>query len=162
MRFRVALVALAAVAPMGLTACGGGAGKAEQGSTTTTSFPVRHAAPITTPTVTIEGRTYPVPTEDGGVLPAQGQAMGTQVVIRDDGVLPEELIAPENAVITWTNLSSSPATVHFLTGGFEDSRSIAVGGTFTYTTPGRYNFAYRTSTHGQGQVYVGAFSGAGT
>lgn len=159
MRARAALLALALGSATVLASCSSGGGEATPRSTTSTSYPLRHAAALPGPTVKIGGRDYPVPLEDGGQLPGPGQAIGTQVVIRDDGVLPETLVAPEGAVITWTNLSSSPASIHFLTGGMEDAVGIPVGGTYTYSTPGRYNFAFRTSTHGQGTVYVGAFGG---
>ena len=160
MSARAGLAASVLLASLSLAACGGSGGEAKR-PTTTTSYPLRHAAALPGATVTILGKDYAVPTEDGGQLPSQGQSIGTQVVIRNDGVLPETLIAPEGAVITWTNLSDGPASVHFLTGGMKDAVDIPVGGTFTYTTPGRYNFAFRTSTHGQGTVYVGAFGGNG-
>ncbi|GEM_PF-5635021 len=128
-------------------------------STTTSS--TKPATPITTPSLVVGGKSYLVPTENGGALPGLGQSSGTQIVVTRDGVLPSVLLAKEGDTITWTNLSPHPVKIHFLTGGIKDSGLLATGESFTYSTPGRYNFAFKTSSGHEGTVYVGAFTGVG-
>jgi hypothetical protein len=126
-------------------------------STTTTMAKVTPASPITSPSVVINGTSYDVPTEANGSVPSPGTATGTQIVIRPDGVLPQQLIAPEGSTITWTNLTAKPVRITFLGSGKAPSPMIKTGGTFTFTDTGQYSFAYTTSTGYQGQASVGQF-----
>ena len=159
MSCRSVLVALIVVTGgFSLAACGApSAPPTTTSSTTTTMAKVTPASPITTPSVVINGKSYDVPTEANGSLPSPGTATGTQIVIRPDGVLPLQLIAPEGATITWTNLTAKPAQITFVGSGKAPSPMIETGGTFTFTDTGQYSVGFTTSNGYQGQVSVGQF-----
>ena len=145
------------VGGLGTAACASPMSAPTTTSSTTTIAKISPAAPITTPSITIDGASYPVPTEANGSLPSPGTATGTQIVIRPDGVLPMQLIAPEGATITWTNLTSKPVRITFAGTGKAASPMIETGGTFTFTDTGQYSVGYTTSNGFRGQASVGQF-----
>jgi len=154
------LVALSVVTGgFSLAACGAPSAPptTTSSTTTTTMAKVTPASPITSPSVVINGTSYDVPTEANGSLPSPGTATGTQIVIRPDGVLPMQLIAPEGATITWTNLTAKPVQITFGGSGKAPSPMIETGGTFTFTDTGQYSVGYTTSNGYRGQASVGQF-----
>jgi hypothetical protein len=111
---------------------------------------------ILTPTVTIGGHTYQVPTEVPNQSIDPSVASGGQIVLTNRGFLPWRLFAQTSQKITWTNLSSHPVRITILHLGIESS-TIPVGGTFTYSSPTLVNFQYVSSSGYHGIVAIGAF-----
>lgn len=135
-------------------------GPSAQRSTSTTVQlpPIRTAPEITTPTTTVDGLGYTVPTENPGQPVGSGTATGGQIIVTDRGVLPQHLFAALGQTITWTNLSSKPVRIRILySDPVVESRDLAVGGTFTYSSPTLYNFVFVTSNGMRGQVSIGVF-----
>jgi hypothetical protein len=142
-----------------LTACGSSgptSSPTTKPDSTTTSIPTPQ---ITTPTTTIDGHTYPVPTEPS----APGKpidtyvATGDQVILTSKGFVPYRLFADLNTTITWTNLTGHTVTIRFLREGGARSGPIPPGGTFTYSSKTLDNFEYQSSTGFHGIVNIGAF-----
>lgn len=138
------------------SACGGGGNEAAtkstpKDSTTTSVLPPE----ITTPTVTIDGNTYNVPTEHGGPIP-NSVAEGQQIILTKKGFLPFRLFAELNQVITWTNLTAKTVVIRFEYSTVK-SAPIPPGGTFTYSSSSSYTFNYVSSSGFRGIVAIGAF-----
>ena len=106
--------------------------------------------------MTINGHTYPVPTEDGVHAIDPSLASGGEIVLTDKGFLPYHLLANLNEKITWTNLSSHPVRITLLHLPVK-SGLIPVGGTFTYSSPTLVSFIYVSSSGYHGVVGIGLF-----
>ena len=146
------------VAGIVLAACGGGS---SMPTNTTTSLPkakVSHAMPITSTTVTINGKEVAVPREEYAPgTPIQVDLdKGQQVLIVSNGALPRTLLAPPDARITWTNLSSTPVTVYYVSVGSPGVLGpIPPGGHQTLFPVTGGNISFITSTGYQGLIQVG-------
>lgn len=147
-----ALVAVALAAVVG-TGCSGAGGSQGQTATTTTVL----TPAIETPTTTIHGHTYTVPTEPGVPVINPAVATGNQIVLTDKGFVPYRLFANLNEKVTWTNLSSHPVTITFLHVPGARPKRLAVGGTFTYSSATLANFVYVSSSGYRGLVAIGDF-----
>jgi hypothetical protein len=123
-------------------------------STTTTSV---LTPAILSRNLTINGHTYPVPSEDGVHAIDPSVATGGQIVLTNKGFLPYRLFVQLKQVITWTNLSSHPVRLTFLHLPIK-STMLAVGGTFTYSSPTLINFEYTSSSGYHGIVSIGSFT----
>ena len=141
--------ALAAVVGTGCS----GAGSSQGTATTTTVL----TPALETPTTTIHGHTYPVPTEPGLPDINPSVATGNQIVLTDKGFLPYRLLSNLNEKITWTNLSSHPVTITFLHMPGSRPKHLPVGGTFTFTSATLANFEYVSSTGFHGLAAIGDF-----
>jgi len=127
-------------------------------TTTTTSLPTSHPhQQTTTPTVTINGQSYKVPTNGKKPIDAAVDSSG-QIVLTDKGFIPQQEIAGLKQTITWTNLSSNPVTIAFSHMPGTSPHQLPVGGTFTYSSPTLINFEYVSSSGFQGNVSIGAFA----
>jgi hypothetical protein len=123
---------------------------------TTTSHPTQHPQ-TTTPTTTIDGHSYVVPTDGKKPISPAVDSSG-QIVLTDKGFAPQQEIAGLNEKITWTNLSSNPVTIAFSHMPGTTPHQLPVGGTFTYSSPTLINFEYVSSSGFQGNVSIGAFA----
>ncbi len=152
---RPMFAAVGVMAALGAAACGSSATAtpSTSRSTTTTSIP---PAALKGPTVTIDGKAYPVPTEFGTTPIDPTSDTGQQIIITSKGFLPYHLFADLNTPIVWTNLSSKPVRISFEYSAVR-SPEIPPGGTFTYSSKDVYSFVYRSSTGYRGSVDIGAF-----
>jgi len=151
-----------AVLGLVLSACGSGSPSAT-GSTSTTHHDTTStvpassvtAPPITTPTVTINGQTFTVPTDQGGTI-RPFASTGTNIVLSPKGFLPHLLIVFFPATVTWTNLTPHTVTFRILYSKVK-SPPVPPGGTWqqSYTTSDSFN--YVSSTGYRAAVSVGAF-----
>jgi len=142
-----------------LSACGSPSTSSNSAATSTPTTQ-KPAQPLSGTSVMIDGKSYQIPTNQNGAPPSSRTDSGTNVVVTSSGVLPSLLIAPKNAVITFTNLSPRP--IRISTTGISEPPSslIPTGGTYTYSSPGRsFQFGYKTSSGFLGIVQVGLFSG---
>ena len=146
----VALGGLSLVA----SACSSSPSPAAAPTTTTSSVPTPE---LTTPTVTIDGHSYQVPTDGGHPINSAVDTSG-QIVLTDKGFVPFREIVDLNQTITWTNLSSHPVTISFLHMPGTTSHRLPVGGTFNYSSPTLINFEYVSSSGYHGTVSIGAFT----
>jgi len=121
--------------------------------TTTTSTT---APAITTPTVTINGTTYSVPTESPGMPINPLQDTGQQVVLTSGGFLPRTLYSAMEKPVVFTNLTAKPITLTLTDIPGVAPVVIAPGGSWSWV-PNALQFAYRASTGDWGLVEVGAF-----
>jgi hypothetical protein len=150
-----AVVTTLAFALVGLGFAGCSSSATPHAAPTTTTSSVLTPA-ITTPTVTIDGHTYQVPTESGTNSIDPSVATGGQIVLTDKGFLPYHLFADINQPITWTNLSSHPVRITFLHMPGKSWR-LPVGGSFTYSSPSLIGFEYLSSSGYHGIVSIGVF-----
>lgn len=148
------LLGLGAVALLA-AACSNSPSPAAAPTTTTAPQPV---AEITTPTVTIGGHTYPVPNNGSGQAINSAVDTSGEIILTDKGFLPQREIAGLNQTITWTNLSSHPVTISFSHMPGTTPHHLAVGGSFTYSSPTLINFEYVSSSGHSGTVSIGAFT----
>jgi hypothetical protein len=128
---------------------------------TTTSYPkattTTTAQVISSATVTIDGRTVKVPTEDGtDPIKAFGDT-GQQVILTSTGVLPRSLYAAQNQPVTWTNLTSSPVTLTLTHVPGVSPQVIQPGGSYSWNPVNTLSFSYASSGGGSGIVYSGVF-----
>jgi hypothetical protein len=156
-RLRSGSAFLLALGGLGLvaSACSSSPSRAAAPTTTTSSLPTPE---ITTPTVTIDGHTYPVPNDGGRPIDSAVDSSG-EIVLTDKGFLPQQEIVDLNQTITWTNLSSHPVTISFLHMPGTTPHTLGVGGTFTYSSSTLQNFEYVSSSGFHGTVSIGAFTG---
>ncbi|MFZ0248502.1 MAG: hypothetical protein WAL61_01055 [Acidimicrobiales bacterium] len=119
--------------------------------TTTTT-----GAEITTPTVTINGHTYQVPTESGSQPIHQIDDSGQQIILTSNGVLPQQLFSTVSTPVTWTNLTDKTLTLTLVDTGLPP-KQILPGGSFTWT-PNVLDFGYTVSDGDKGGVNVGSFN----
>jgi hypothetical protein len=155
-RSRILLLLALLVVPMIAAACSGspssppsGASPTVQSTTSTT------AQVISSPTVIIEGKTYTVPSEGGGVPIKPYSDTGQQIIYTSSGFLPRTLYASLQTPIVWTNLSSKPLVLTLEHVGVAPV-TVAVGGTYSWT-PNVLAFGYKSSKGDAGFVNVGAF-----
>jgi hypothetical protein len=154
-RHQRVLVVFASVC-VALTAAACGGSSAPRSTTTTAkSVTTTTAKAITTPTVTINGRSYPVPTDgvSGPITPFSDS--GQQVVLTPSGALPRELYSSLHEPVIFTNLTAHPLKLTVKNVGVTPS-TIQPGGTYSYT-PTVLAFSYAASNGAAGIVYVGAF-----
>src|SRR5580704_3365096 len=110
--FRIASLPLAGtLGALALASCGSSpaqksASPPEAVRTTTTT-----GAEITTPTVTINGHTFQVPTESGSQPIHQIDDSGQQIILTSNGVLPQQLFSAVSTPVTWTNLTGKTLTL---------------------------------------------------
>lgn len=161
-RLRTGAVPLLALGGLSLvaSACSSSPSPAAAPTTTTSSATPTSSAPtpeLTTPTVTIDGHSYPVPTSDGHPIDSAVDNSG-QIILTDKGFLPYRQIVNLKQPVTWTNLSSHPVTISFLHMPGTGSHKLPVGGTFTYSSPTLISFEYVSSSGHHGIVSIGAFA----
>jgi hypothetical protein len=137
------------------SACSNSSSPAATPTTTTTSLPTPE---ITTPTVTIHGHSYPVPNDGAGKPIDSAVDTSGQIVLTNQGFVPQREIVELKQTITWTNLSSHPVTISFLHMPGTTPHKLPVGGTFTYSSPTLINFEYVSSSGFHGTVSIGAFT----
>lgn len=156
-RLRPGAVILFALGGLSLlaSACSNSPSPAAAPTTTTSSLPTPE---ISTPTVTIDGHSYPVPNDGGGRPIDSAVDTSGQIVLTDKGFLPQREIVDLNQPITWTNLSSHPVTISFSHMPGTTPHHLPVGGTFTYSSPTLINFEYVSSSGDHGTVSIGAFT----
>lgn len=170
-RWRTALAAVA-TAGLVLAACGGGSPSADkkpgksaasaakskhEGTSSTGSTTSTTAPPIATSTVVIDGRTVPVPTDDGTpITPLQDS--GQNVILTSRGFLPRVLYASRTAPVVYTNLTSGTVTISFPHSPASPAATIAPGASYDYT-PRSMQYEYTSSTGYTAYVVVGAFTG---
>jgi hypothetical protein len=142
-------VATAACATPSSSGQSSGTSTTVQPTTTTT------AQVIATSTVTIDGKTYPVPTENGTDPIKPFGDTGQQVVYVSSGFLPRTLYSASSTPVVWTNLSPHPLTLSILHVGLAPV-TIPVGGTYSWK-PTALQFAYTSQNKDVGIVEVGAF-----
>jgi hypothetical protein len=158
-RSRITLLLACVVAPVIVAACGSSSpsssssGAPASGRSTTTTSTT--AQVIASPTVTIDGKTYNVPSEGGGIPIKPSSDTGQQIVYTSSGFLPRTLYSSLQTPVVWTNLSSKPLVLALEHVGVA-SVTIAVGASYSWT-PNVLGFAYRSSTGDAGIVNVGAF-----
>jgi hypothetical protein len=154
-RLRTGAVTLVALGGLSLvaSACSNSPSPAAAPTTTTSSAPTPQ---LTTPTVTIDGRTYQVPTSGGRPVDPAVDSSG-QIILTDKGFLPYQENVNLNQPITWTNLSSHPVTISFLHMPGSTGHRLPVGGSFTYSSPTLQTFVYVSSSGHRGVVSIGAF-----
>ena len=110
---------------------------------------------ITTPTVTIGGKTYPVPTDGDSATITPYSDSGQQIVLTASGALPRTLYTALKTPIVFTNLTAHPLTLTIEHVGIPPA-TIASGETFSYT-PTVLAFGYKASNGASGIVNVDAF-----
>jgi len=154
-RLRTGAVTLVALGGLSLvaSACSNSPSPAAAPTTTTSSVPTPQ---LTTPTVTIDGHTYQVPSSGRRPVDPAVDNSG-QIILTDKGFLPYQENVNLNQPITWTNLSSHPVTISFLHMPGSTSHRLPVGGSFTYSSPTLENFVYVSSSGHRGVVSIGAF-----
>lgn len=143
-----------------LGACGSSSpSAARRGPDSTTSTTVFTPIPeITTPTVTIGGHTYAVPTESTPWRPLSDTSdSGQQIALSPKGFLPPHLFANKDVPTVWTNLTSKPVRIIITHLGIPPSKLIPPGGSFSYTFTSTISFEYFSSTGYHGVVDVNAF-----
>jgi hypothetical protein len=157
-RLRTGAVVLLALGGLSLVASACSNSPTPAAAPTTTSTTTTLPTPeLTTPTVTIDGHTYAVPTSDGHPVNSAVDNSG-QIILTDKGFLPYRQIANLNQPITWTNLSSKPVVIWFLHMPGTTRHPLPVGGSFSYSSPTLQNFEYVSSSGHHGVVSIGAFT----
>jgi hypothetical protein len=155
LRARLSLVAgLTAALAVAASACGGSgpakSAAAPVASTTST------APQVTTPTVTINGKSVNVPTEDGTKPIFSRIDTGQQVIYTTKGFLPAYLFAATGQPIIFTNLTAKPLTISFL-GTTSKPVTIARGGSYSFLTD-VLQFQYHAANGDHGKAQIGAFN----
>jgi hypothetical protein len=148
------LVACATTFSVGLTACGGS--PSQSASTTTTRETTTTAQVIASSTVTLNGKTYPVPTESPGDPIKPFSDTGQQMVLTSSGFLPSQLYAATAQPVVVTNLTPKTVTIT-MTGTGAPPHTLAPGASFSYT-PTVLAYGYGSSTGKHSVVNVGAFT----
>jgi hypothetical protein len=126
-------------------------------TTTTKPTTTTTAQVIVSPTLTIDGKTVKVPTEDGTDPIKSFGDTGQQVLLTSSGVLPLSLYASQNQPVTWTNLTSHPVTLTLVHVPGVAPQVIAPGGSYSWNPVNVLSFAYTSSAGGHGAVYSGVF-----
>ena len=141
-----------------LAVLAGACGSTPKAKSTTppTAVTTTTAKAIAAPTVTLNGSSFPVPTETVGT-PIQPYAdTGQQVVLSPTGFLPRTLYAALHDPVVFTNLTSKVVTLTVENVGLAPVK-IQPGGHYAWT-PNVLAFGYKSSTGDAGIVNVGAFS----
>ncbi len=150
---RVVMLGVVTAAALALAGCSSGSNQAAPSTTTTSVI----TPAIISKTITINGHTYPVPSEDGIHAIDPSVDTGGQIILTNKGFLPYRLFVQLKQKITWTNLSSHPVRITFLHQPVK-SGLIPVGGTFSWSSATLINFAYVSSSGYHGIVAIGAFT----
>jgi hypothetical protein len=153
-RLRTAVVLFLGLAGLALLASACSSSSPAAAPTTTT----RPLAELNNPTVTIHGHSYPVPNDGGGKPIDNALDTSGQIVLTDKGFIPQREIVDLNQKITWTNLSSQPVTISFSHMPGTTPHHLAVGGSFTWSSPTLINFEYLSSTGYHATVSIGSFT----
>jgi hypothetical protein len=147
-----ALFATAVVA----AGCSSGPNKVDT-PTTVKAVTTTTAQSLAATTVTLNGQTYPVPTEDGKTPITPFADSGQQVVLTTSGFLPRTLYSALHQPVVFTNLTSKVITLTVEDVGIAPA-TIEPGGHFSWI-PNVLAFGYKSSTGDGGIVNVGAFQG---
>jgi hypothetical protein len=147
------LLGLCATACSSGTPSAGSASTAQSTTTTTTAAQV-----IASPTVTINGQTVKVPTEDGTTPIKSDGDTGQQIILTTTGVLPRSLYATLNQPVTWTNLTTKPVTLTFKGTPTHMTTVVQPGSSYSWNPVDQLSFSYTSSAGGAGLVYSGIFS----
>ena len=126
-----------------------------QAPTTVRSTTSTTAQVIAGATVTIDGKSYNVPSEGGGIPIKPYSDTGQQIIYTSSGFLPRTLYSSLHTPVVWTNLSNKPLVLTLEHVGVAPV-TIAVGATYSWT-PNVLAFGYASSTGDFGYVNVGAF-----
>lgn len=121
-------------------------------STTTTTL----ANPLTSAYVTIDGRQYPVPTEDGVAI-SNFSNSGQAIVLTSSGFLPHHLFAALSTPVVFSNFTDQAVTLTIEHIPGLKPVTIQPGGTYSWV-PTVLSFSYESSTGYWGLVDVGAFT----
>jgi hypothetical protein len=150
---------LVASAGLALTAAACGSSSASTTNKPTVTAPTAvtttTAKALTSSTVTLNGTSYPVPTESGSTPITPFSDTGQQVVLTASGALPRTLYSALHQPVIFTNLTAHPLTLSILHVGLPPV-TVTSGGTYAYT-PTVLAFAYRASNGAAGIVNVDAF-----
>jgi hypothetical protein len=154
----IAVLASLVLAALTIAACGT---SQSASSTTVRTLPFTDvqgtAPPITTPTVILNGKSYPVPNEGTAEKWITSQEdTGQQVIYTSKGFLPAWLFASLNTPIIFTNLSPHPVTIFFPYVPLS-RHTLAPGASFSYT-PNQLSFQYRATNGDWGKAQVGVFT----
>jgi hypothetical protein len=149
--FALPLLGLLAAACSSSPSSGSAAPSTPKSTTTTT------AQVIASSSVTINGHTVNVPTEDGtDPIKAFGDT-GQQVILTSSGVLPRSLYAGQNQPVTWTNLTSKPVTLTLNHVPGVSPQVIQPGASYSWNPVNTLSFSYTSSAGGTGLIYSGVF-----
>ena len=113
------------------------------------------APEVTTPTVTINGQTFQVPTETGSRPIRQVNDSGQHIILTSKGALPQQLFSSVSTPVVWTNLTDETLTLRLAHLGLPP-QEIAPGASYSWT-PNVLDFGYSASNGARGGVNVGAF-----
>jgi len=158
MRHRNVLGALL-LASVGLLAasCSSSSSSGSPKPSTPNASPTTTAQVIESQTVTIDGKTVPVPTEDGTDPIKPYGDTGQQVILSSSGVLPRSLYASLDQPVVWTNLTSKPVTLTLNHVPGVAPQVIQPGRSWSWNPVGQLSFSYTSSAGGTGYVYSGVF-----
>jgi plastocyanin len=98
------------------------------------------------------------------VLPAWAQKPASAVSIANFTFNPQTIRVKTGATVTWTNNDDIPHGIAWSNGGFARSKALDTGesASFTFTTPGTYQFFCYIHPHMVGTVVVEAATGKNT
>lgn len=155
---RLLLVAAFAASTVTFAACSSSPSKSAATATTTHDVTTTTAQVIASATVTLNGKTYPVPVEQPGAPIKPYSDTGQQVVLTSSGFLPYQLYASPGEAVVVTNLT--PKTVTINTVSTEaPPHVLAPGASFSFK-PTVLAYGYASSTGKHSVVNVGAFQAA--
>jgi hypothetical protein len=155
--FRLASLPLVgALGALALASCGSSPAQKSSSPPKAVRTTTTTGAEITTPTVTINGHVFQVPTESGSQPIHQIDDSGQQIILTSHGVLPQQLFSAVSTPVTWTNLTDKTLTVTLVDTG-QPAKQLPPGGSFTWT-PNVLDFGYTVSDGDKGGVNVGSFS----
>lgn len=100
----------------------------------------------------------------GGALVASAQTPATAISIDNFTFNPPKLTVKAGTTVTWTNKDDIPHGVASSTNAFPRSQAMDTDGTysFTFTTPGTYQYFCYIHPHMTGQIVVEAATGGNT
>jgi hypothetical protein len=155
--FRIASLPLAGtLGAVALASCGSSPAQKSSSPARAVRTTTTTGAEITTPTVTINGHTFQVPTESGSQPIHQIDDSGQQIVLTSHGVLPQQLFSNVSTPVTWTNLTDKTLTLTLVDTG-QPPKQILPGSSFAWT-PNVLDFGYTVSNGDKGGVNVGSFN----
>jgi hypothetical protein len=156
-RIKITLTVALLVTPLIVAGCSSSpssSSSSASGATVRTNPTTTTAQVIQAPTVTINGKTYDVPTDQGNPITPLNDT-GQQIVYTSTGFLPYTLYSSLQTPVVWTNLSPKPLVLTLLHTGVAPV-TIPVGGTYSWT-PNVLDFGYAAQNGDAGIVNVGAF-----
>jgi predicted outer membrane repeat protein len=151
------IAALLFVCALAAAGCGSAHGTGspttvKKSATTSTTAPE-----VTTPTITLDGKQFPVPTEGGTHPISSYRDTGQQVILTTKGFLPAMLFAVKEQPVVFTNLTPHTVKITFEVTAGEPPATLAPGQSMSFL-PKALQFRYSSSTHDGGAVFVGAFT----